>query len=740
MKFRYFSPLLLATSLVCNAAHAEFKAYALKQASDQIKVDGKLDEDVWQKAQAHEVFYQTVPFDKVLAKVKTEVRIAFDAQHLYLAVKAYEPEPDALRSSFARRDKVGTDQDFIGLFIDPSGAHKAAQSFYVNAKGAINDGYYSDANGDDYAPDFDYEVKTGRFDAGWTAEFKIPFASLAFDASQITNWNLLVMRNMTRDTRYRMYSGMVTRATSCNLCSSEPILGLQDLPSGLSWNATPQWVTRQTRDQFGNNAAQSKLSHRPSLDFKIKPDSSTSIDGTINPDFSQVELDAPQLSGNTRFSLSLTEKRPFFLEGADILRSPLNAIYTRTISNPKWGLRYTRRDAQSDITVLTNADQTGNLVLIPGAYGTRVISTNTDSQASIARSNWRQGSLIVGGIISDRSYAQGNGSNRVYGADANWQKNDNERWRTQVLLSDTDALLNTNGQLRRGAAERGYAAYADWSLADDKWALNLSTTHISDKFRADNGFFAQSAFRQYAGDYSYKLGRTGLWHEFNLTAKFDRKYDLQGDLISSDIAPGIWMMGPRDSTFSLNFAPANQTRLEKNGALYQARLLRASYSIAPSASITRINGDVSFGEIIDSVAGRVGRGGSWSLNAKLRPFDRLELEPNLALSWINGKQGEVAGERLYTETALQLNSILHLSTVDTLRLMTQVANTRRDQRWYTQNINPRSQRQIASLVYTHNPGLGKAIYLGWTQSDDNAWNAATRRQQRELFAKLSWRI
>ena len=160
---------------------------------------------VWQKATMHDTFYQTQPFDKVKAKVRTEVKIIYDKSYLYLGIKAFEPNPELIREPFARRDKISGDQDFLGLFIDPSGAHKSAQTIFFNPRGAITDGVNSDTGGDDYSPDFDFDVATSRFDGGWSAEVRIPFSSLPFDAKQTSPWSLLVMRNMTREQRYRMY-------------------------------------------------------------------------------------------------------------------------------------------------------------------------------------------------------------------------------------------------------------------------------------------------------------------------------------------------------------------------------------------------------------------------------------------------------------------------------------------------------------------------------------------------------
>ncbi|HZV65663.1 MAG TPA: BrnA antitoxin family protein [Telluria sp.] len=201
-------------------------------------------------------------------------------------------------------------------------------------------GVFTDANGEDYALDFD--IPTARFDGGWRAEVRIPLSSLPYAAGQQQPWNLMVMRNLTRDTRYKMFSGPLPRTSNCLLCYAEPITGLRELPTGLNWTATPQIVMRKGREDVAGQPRRDFSSRDLSLDVKIRADSASVTDATINPDFSQIELDAPQLSGNTRFGLFVPEKRPFFLEGSDMLQTPFRAINTRTISDPGWGARWDR--------------------------------------------------------------------------------------------------------------------------------------------------------------------------------------------------------------------------------------------------------------------------------------------------------------------------------------------------------------------------------------------------------------
>jgi hypothetical protein len=740
--FRTFAltSFCLFNFIYATPAQAGFQAYRIQHQTDRIKLDGKLDDGVWKKIQAHDQFYQTQPLDKRPAHQKTEVKIAYDERYLYVGIIAHEKEPQNIRETFARRDKITTDQDFLGLFIDPSGGHKSAQVFYVNARGAVMDGMYSDSSGDDTAPDYEFDVVTARVENGWSAEYRIPFSSIAYDHTAKQTWSLLVMRNMTRDQRYRNYSGEVTRATSCNLCFSDDIEGLEQLPSGMNWSLTPQLVMRSTQDKTGTNTSARKNKTDLSLDMKIRPNSATTIDATLNPDFSQIELDAPQLSGNTRFSIFVSEKRPFFLEGADVLRTPLNAISTRSISNPDAGIRYTRRDAQTDITVLSTRDAAGGLVMLPNDYSTGYATRNVASIATIARVNSRFGDLSWGGILSDRSLEQNRGYNRVLGTDMVWRISQNERVRGQVLFSSTTAHMDSQGNLAKMPEKNGHVAFFDWQKETDHWGMSAAIREFNQDFRADNGFFPQVGFRSVTYDARQKFGRISIWNEVNVGASAEYKLDAKGEVLYKAINPSIGLSGPLDSNVSIAYNPSVRNRVDRNGNLFSTNMLRLSGNYSPNSVITRLGAELAKGEVIDVTAGRVGQGGSLSFNTKVRPHNRLELDSNFAMNWINSSAAETSGQRAYTERAFSFNGIAHLSPKDSLRLILQKSSSQRDPRLYSQTVTAKSLRNIGSLVYTHNARLGTATYLGMTISNNETPGVSLKKQQSEIFAKFSLQL
>jgi hypothetical protein len=717
---------------------APFPALRIADSTPAPHIDGVLDDAAWSGPQAYDRFFEIEPHDRVPARVRTDIRLAYDKRYLYIAVRAWESEPDSLRAPFARRDKVLGEQDYVGVLLDPTGGGTSAQFIYVNPRGAFSDGIYTDSGGEDFAPDFDVEAASARFDGGWTAEIRIALASLPYSVGQDAPWRLLVLRNRSRDQRYRMLSAEKPLSSTCLLCFAQPLAPMRDLPSGWNWRIMPQLVLRTSREQRGDGPVQRSRAGAASLDVKARPNPNTALDLTLNPDYSQIELDAPQLTGNTNFGLFLPELRPFFLEGADVLQTPFRAISTRTMTAPAWGVRYTRRDAGSDVTLLTVLDDGGGLVQLPDAYFTAYAPQNFRSRATVARGNLRLGALSLGAVATDRTLEDGRGYNRVAGPDFTWQRNDSERLRAQLLFSATTAQPDATGNLRAGPATHGHAANVEWSRDDERWGYQAYVEDVTDGFRSDNGFFSQVGYRDLGGSLTRKLGRTGPLNEFNLYAQVRRETDRAGDVIVAEPRLGVWLRGPLDSTLNLRLLPRTQTRVRRGGRLFDTAQVWGHAEFSPGKLLAGLSLDAQFGDAIDVEAERLGRGGTVSMAALMRPADRFESEASLSTSWVDGRDGALRGVRLYTEQAAQVSAVWHFGPADTLRAIVQRTRLRRDAAAYPAGVVTRGNGALGSLVYRHAAGLGNAVYAGINLARGAGATQAEHSRQNELFVKISW--
>ena len=328
--------LAAVASLAAQAAPSpDLPIQAVKLLADEhIVLDGTLSHPAWQRAPVFDSFVEKDPVNGAVPSRRTAVQVLFDERALYVGIRADEATPERLRAPFVRVDNVLRTQDFVVVYIDAIGQKKSAQFFRVNAAGSTGDGLHTAADdNEDFAPDFDWDAAVSRQADGWTAVLRIPFGSLRF-APGVQAWRMLVGRRLPREQFHLFTSTTIPRDAPSFIATLQPLLGIE-LPARQTFlTLRPSLTLRsEKRDEAptgtgspgspGNNIARTERKADASLDIKWRPRAEALVDATLNPDFSQVALDVPQLRGNTGFALSLAEKRPFFFASADLLRSGL---------------------------------------------------------------------------------------------------------------------------------------------------------------------------------------------------------------------------------------------------------------------------------------------------------------------------------------------------------------------------------------------------------------------------------
>ena len=725
----------LLAGLTIQPAHG-IEALRLAPA-EKIVVDGTLDEGVWSRAPLLDRFYEVSPQDKVEAKVRTEARFAYDAQALYVAVRAHDPDVAHLRAPFARRDNVLSDQDMIVINIDPVGARKFAHFFRVNPRGSIGDGLYNEDTGnEDFSPDFEFEVATGRFEGGWTAEFRIPFSSLRYGDPPSAVWSVLVFRNYPREQRYRIASSPLPRDMQCFLCLNEPLTGLAELPSTRHLALTPNVTVRTVTNRDADDPRRRASEIVPSLDLKWRPRPDVVVDATINPDFSQVELDTPQLAGNTQFALFFPEKRPFFLEGADILQGPLNAIYTRSVTDPAWGARVTQRGQGFDGTVLVTRDDGGGLVLLPNTYGTGFALQDFKSMASFARARWQVRGMTLGALATDRTL-EGGAYNRVAGPDLVWFPTTEHRLRAQVLGSWTTAHP-VAGVIARGDLRSSHAALLDWAYRGAAWDQYLNFEDVGRDFRADNGFFGQNGYRRVYSETTRKF--LGLWG-FNEVSPYlfaEYKTDLAGAVQYQQNNLGVRFGLPRATSVWFEARINNLVGVREGGGLRKREQLYLGMESNPFPWFARLFTELAIGDRVDVANNRVGKGAFFALQANIRPHARAEVEYRIDNDFIDSREPVTGSDRILNQRVQQLLAIWHFTARDSVRGIFQSVGIKRAPSLWEQPVPARENTETVSLVYGHRRGIGTSFYLGASFARTRVPDAATRSYQTEIFAKGSW--
>ncbi len=719
-------------SLLLALGSSQSWALQAVKLTEKIKLDGKLDEADWQRAPVRGDFIENMPNEKQPTRFKTEVRVLFDHDALYFGVRAWDTDPANIVAPFVRRDKVfGGNQDNFILWIDPTGARKFAQFFRVNPRGVLADGAWNeDALEEDFSPDYDYEAVPAMVADGWSAEFRIPWASLRLPHPAPEKLTFIVFRNMPRDTRIRMSNVVLGREPSCFLCVAEELTGLSNLPKTSGLTVTPYAAVNSSETKRGDEKrSETKVSG--GADIKWRPSSEWVIDATFRPDFSQLELDTPQLKGNTRFALSVQEKRPFFLEGSDLYATPLNTIYTRSITDPLWGSRATYRSERADATVLTVADRGGGFVILPGTFSSDFRDQGA-SQATFARARvpfaGASGTGSAGVFLADRNYDDG-ASNRVASVDGVFKPHDDMRVRAQVMGSQTDDPL-------AGGRSNGHAMVTDGFYDNGNEHLFVRYTGISPKFRADNSIIVQNGYRTIDLEAWQCRKLSGFFNQMcpGFTAREQRTWD--NTPLNRFVTPLINFNGTRNSYWTFQPRWINYTRTRDSGKWHHIPTFYARAEANPNQLFPYAFFETEVGRSVDVATDTLARMMFNGITLNWRAHERVELEWSLSDFRLNDLA--TSRWRLH-ETTTQLVGVGYLTAQDTLRLIAQRSLSKRNPEMYDFAVTPRAHGQAISLVYSHKRGLGREFNLGITHGNGRA-SQQLNRVDTELFAKMSWAV
>lgn len=343
-------------------------------------IDGKLDDEVWKAAPVLKDFYQTSPGDNIAPSKPTEVMLGYDEKNLYIAFKCYD-ERDKIRATVAKRDQV-FGEDNVRVWLDTYNDQRRAYLLGFNPFGIQQDGIYTEGsqNGPDFSVDIVMESKGVIEDWGWSVEVKIPFKSLRYTAGKDKLWGFSVWRNIDRFND-EIDSWMPDdKNISGFLIKQGKITGLDEIKTERTLEIVPS-ITVSESGNRRRTIYQSTIDNLPpgalidpghftndglkqdigvNLKFNVTPN--VTLDAAYNPDFAEIEADAPVVTANQRFPIFFQEKRPFFLEGADIFEAPLQTFYSRTIIDPDLAVKLTGKIGRNTFGILAASDNA------PGNY------------------------------------------------------------------------------------------------------------------------------------------------------------------------------------------------------------------------------------------------------------------------------------------------------------------------------------------------------------------------------------
>jgi len=289
-------------------------------------IDGIIDDMVWTTAVAETGFVQFNPYNLTSPTEKTDGRVVFDNDYIYVAVNSYDSEPDKITGRLNRRDRwmeaFSTNSDWVGLAIDSNNDDRTSYWFAVNSAGSRMDVYISGEGMEAFDPSWDvvWEYKVARNNEGWSVEMKIPFSVFQFDAKKNEDWGFHIARHIHRLQEEVQWPGR-PKGISGFAPYYGVLKGISDIPSPKKIEFLP-YVSGGIKNESNVNSL--------GLDMRYGLSASSSLNLAINPDFGQVEAD-PSVLNLTAFETQFDEKRPFFIEGGSFFKNRYQLLHSRRI-------------------------------------------------------------------------------------------------------------------------------------------------------------------------------------------------------------------------------------------------------------------------------------------------------------------------------------------------------------------------------------------------------------------------
>jgi hypothetical protein len=284
--------------------------------TEKIRIDGILDEAVWQSIEPIGEFVQTNPYPGKAPTEQTEVRLAYDKDALYIAARCWDRAPDKLLSTTMARDGNMYTDDNIEVVIDPFHDRRNGYYFMVNPAGSMTDGRIVENRLAGVSWDGIWDARTRIDERGWTLEMEIPFKTLSFDPN-ISTWGFNIERTITRVTEESRWEGATLNSLIHVVSLGGDIEGLEGLSQGIGLDLKPYGLLGVNRDVMRPDRVKPVRDAGADIFYRVTANLLSST--TINTDFAETEVDTRQVN-LTRFSLLFPEKRAFFLEEAGVFQ------------------------------------------------------------------------------------------------------------------------------------------------------------------------------------------------------------------------------------------------------------------------------------------------------------------------------------------------------------------------------------------------------------------------------------
>ena len=659
-------------------------------------VDGRLDDVVWRDAVRITEFVQTIPVEGAPATEDTDVYIAYDSSNIYFGFYVHYADPGLIRANRMDRDALMFTDDKMSVYFDPFLDQQRAYVFAVNGYGVQGDslvggggrgfrgGGRSGVPRGDASWDALFESAGGLVADGWTAEISIPFKSLRYPSrgsGEPHTWGFQITRSIGSKDETVVWSP-VSRGISGFLTQMGVLQDMTNLSTSRNLELLPTVTAIQvgSLDTTTGVFADGDGTPEGGLNVKYGVTSNLTADLTVNPDFSQIESDQPQIEVNRRFPLFFPELRPFFLEGQEVFstRGPASLVHTRTIVDPRYGGKLTGKVGKTTLGVLVADDEA------PGKRDDPADpALGQTAQFFIGRVRYDMyAESYIGAIVTDREFMDA--YNRVGGIDGRFRLGQ---------TNDFDFRLVQSSTRREDGTELSGPIF-NTRFSHNGRNLNYGAYHftVDPDFRTEAGFVRRTDTRDTGANVSYRWWPESWLINWGPRFNYSRNYNFDGVLEDEEITGGL------NVSFARNIGAriSADRDMERFGGI-NFWGWRYSTNLNMDTRVVSLWGGFNWGDQIRfSDAPFLGRSTGGRMFIALRPTSRLRSAINVNVSRLVDPRTdvEVFDVKIFrTETTYQFTNRLLIRNI--------------------MEYNTFDRTLDANLLVTYRVNSGTVFYVGY---------------------------
>lgn len=709
----------------------------LTPATSAVVVDGQLNEDAWKNALKLQLNYEVRPRENVQPPVETEVFLTYDETHFLVAFRAYDPDPGSIRARFTDRDRAWND-DFVGVVLDTFNDQRRAYELMCNPLGVQIDAINDDLGGNyDDSWNAIWNSKGRIVENGYVVEIAIPFNQLRFqDADGAQTWGIDIIRSYPRRDRHHIGLFPRVRGQNSYLAQTMKIMGMHGISPGKNLEVVPTFTggRSESRSAFPDGGFDDRDSNEDigvTARWGITPN--LTLNGTLNPDFSQVEADSVQLGINQTFALFFRETRPFFLEGADYFNTRMNLVHTRTIANPSSALKVTGKNGRHTYGAFTARDDlTG--VLVPGSQSSNASSFDFQSTSTIGRYRYDfGGASSVGALITNREGSD-DYHNRVLSLDTTYRLTEADVIRLNVAGSQTQynaAIAEEVEGVDPDETLQDVAIDFSYRHSERNWNSSFTYQDMGRDFRADSGFMPQVDYRRAIAGGNYRV-----WGDDNPRFRY---WEIGGDVDQTE--------------------DQNSNLIEREAEVwYRWAGGKESFITARVGSRERVFEGVSFDQFYQSAYGEVRLNGSLYFNLNLshgdwidfthvRPATQQRINPffnlnvgrhfstRLSHNWY---QLDVEDGELFTTNVTEMRFVYQFTPRMFVRSVSQYVDIARNTELYDEAVDAATDAFFNQVLFGYKFDPRTVAFLGYSDNYEGDQQIELTQRDRTVFFKLGY--